>query len=91
MFSEISPLVDGTIAKLENLHTQDGEALTDMKKIISIENSEVALNGEKMTYSKTMNSEFETCRSEYIQQMKKNVKDRFRKTGIDVFDDLSKV
>ena len=32
MFSDISPLVDGTLAKMDSLDTTDGDALVEMKQ-----------------------------------------------------------
>ena len=59
MFSDISPLVYGTLAKMDSLNTTDVEALVEMKHKITVSNGEAVYQGEKMAYSKTMDSEFE--------------------------------
>jgi hypothetical protein len=38
-----------------------------------------------------MEKEFESLKSEYLKKMKKNIKERFKKKDMDIFDDLSKV
>ena len=90
VFSEISPLLDGTLGELDKLKTTDGSGLREMKKDISVENDEAKLGGEKITYRKEMDAEFEKLRQEYLKKMSKNMKDRLKK-GTCMFDDLSKV
>lgn len=90
LFSEISPLLDGTLGELNKLETTDGPAVKGMKRDIILEDNEAKLLGEKMTFKQTMDKEFETIRHEYIQKMGKNMKDRLKK-GTGIFDDLSNV
>ena len=91
LFSEVYPLLQGTLAKLDSMNTTDGEALTEMKRRLSVEGSEATLCGEKVSYSRTMDNEFESLRACYLKSIHKNIKDRFKKTESHLFDDLSKV
>lgn len=72
-FREICPLIDGTLAKLDSLKSEDGETLVEMKHSISIQNDEAVHNGEKIIYNKSMDKEFESLRSEYLKKMKTNI------------------
>lgn len=91
LFSEVHPLVQGTLAKLETMKSVDGAALTEMKQKLSVESDEATLNGEKVSYNKNMDKEFETLRSNYIKSLQKNIKLRLKKKDTDLIEDLSKV
>ena len=90
MFSEVQPLIDGTLAKLELMSTVDGEGLRSMKAEIQT-GDEVLYKGEKLQFSDSMATEFENLRKKYIQTMKKNIKQRLRKADGDILSDLGKV
>lgn len=49
LFSEINPLVQGTISKLEHMKSVDGESLESMKQRITVQDGEVSLSGEKIS------------------------------------------
>lgn len=83
--------LEGTLNKLECLKTVDGSALKAMKGDICIENNQAELNGEKMTYKFSMDSEFQSVREEYLKSMKKNIKSRLGKTGADILNDFGKL
>ena len=76
---------------MDSLNTTDGGALVEMKQKITVSNGEAVCSRVKMAYSKTMDSEFETIRADYVKKMKKNIKDRFKKRDMHVSDYLSKV
>lgn len=91
MFSEIRPLVHGTLAKLESMKIKDGPCLSEMKGRIKIENGTAELSDEKMAFTQSMDKEVESIRSGYLHKMEKNIRDRFKKNDTGIFDDLSKI
>ena len=91
LFSEIVPLIEGTLAKLITLETNDGKCLTDMKgKIVNRGDDGMYYGEEKLLYSDRMCDEFETIRKEYVKNIRKNMKDRLRKRDGEILDDFSK-
>lgn len=90
MFSEVQPMIDGTLSKLDIMVTVDGEGLKDLKKEIQ-KGEDVTYKGEKLKFASTMDSEFDNLRKHYIKSLKKNIKQRFRQDDSNIFTDLSKV
>ena len=93
-FSEIQPLIDGTVERLVTLESKDGIALKDMKNSVQIkhedDNISASLQGEPLTYyAKEVDSQFDTVRENYLSSLQKNIKHRFRKQAGDIFRDLS--
>ena len=91
LFSEIQPLLDGTLSKLNSMTTVDGEGLKDMKREIQVTDDEVKFKGEKLSFGVNMDTEFQNLRQSYIKSLKSNIKHRLRKDDGDIFSDLGKV
>ena len=91
IFSSVQPLLNATQEKLSSLLEEDGENLTRMKEIIRITEGEAFYQEEKLSYRESMDAEFHTQRTLYIESLKKNMKRRFRKEDSAIFSDLSKV
>ena len=91
LFSEVQPLIDGTLAKLELMSSVDGEGLRNMKSEINIADDEVSYKGEKLQHSNSMDTEFERLRVAYIKNLRKNIKQRLRKEDGDILADFGKV
>jgi hypothetical protein len=91
IFSSVQPLLDATQQKLCNMLEKDGENLISMKQTIRISENEAYHQDEKLSYRATMDSEFKTQRTMYIESLRKNIKGRFRKEDSTIFSDLSKV
>ncbi|XP_061173439.1 uncharacterized protein LOC133182609 [Saccostrea echinata] len=93
VFSDIQPLMDATLGKLDSLEAKDGSAQREIRCCIlrTEEGSEVAfLKEEKLThYSEKVESDFNSLRERYIAQVKKNIKHRFRKEDSQIFNDFS--
>ena len=87
MFSEVQPLIDGTLSKLDFLSNTDGEGLKQMKRDILASDDE----GEKLHFKVTMDDEFNNLRERYIRNLKHNIKHRLGKDDGDVLSDFSKV
>lgn len=93
-FSEIQPLIDGTVETLSIVQCKDGCALTDMKTNIQVstenDTTTASLSGEPLThYSEKTESEFSSLTMKYVECLQKNIKHRFRKTDSDLFRDMS--
>ena len=91
LFSEVQPLIDGTLAKLELMSSVDGEGLRNMKSEINIADDKVSYKGEKLQHSNSMDTEFERLRVAYIKNLRKNMKQRLRKEDGDILADFGKV
>ena len=91
MFSDIQPLIDGTIFKLDVLSTTDGEGLKQIKRNISTTEEGKLYKGDKLDFNVNMDDEFDNLRSRYIKSLKHNVKHRLRKEDGDILSDFSKV
>ena len=91
LFSEVTPLLEGTLAKINTLEITDGQSLTAMKSVIEKRDDECFHGGEKLAYNGTMDEEFQNIRVDYVKRIQKNIKDRFRKEDRAVYDDLGKV
>lgn len=90
LFSEIEPLMDATLAKLDFLETKDGDGLKQIKESIQITEEKAYIKGEKLkNYKKSSNKEFNTARSKYVTDLKTNIKARFRKDDSELFHDFS--
>lgn len=90
MFSEIQPLMDGTIAKLNHLKTSDGQCLNEMKALLEIEGNSASIKGEKLTnFCQRADEQFKFVRVKYIEGLVKNMKLRFKKEDSCLFDYLS--
>ena len=59
--------------------SQNGEALMEMKETIRIEGDEAYYREEKLSFSQSMDSEFQNVRPNYVHRLKKNIKGRFKK------------
>ena len=82
MFSEIQPLMDGTIAKLNYLKSSDGQCLQEMKDLHDIEDNSASIRGEKFTnFCERADEQFKSARMKYIEGLVKNIKLRFKKGG----------
>lgn len=93
-FSEIIPLMDGTIAKIETMKSSDGEALLEIRKNIEVcdeEDTKRKLNGEKLTFKTTMDAEFLTIRTDYVNSLSKNIKKRLKRNDGELLTNFSKV
>ena len=90
MFSEVQPMIDGTLSKLDVMEAVDGEGLKDMNNEIQFD-EDVAYNGEKLKFSSTMDKEFDSLRKTYIKSLKKNIKQRLRHNDSNILSDLGKV
>ena len=90
MFSEVQPMIDGTLSKLDVMEAVDGEGLKDMKNVIQID-EDVTYKGEKLKFSSTMDNEFDSLRKTYIKSLKKNIKRRLRHNDSNILSDLGKV
>lgn len=94
VFSDIQPLMDAALGKLDFLESKDGSALAQIRSYITFrpeDGSQVAmLKEEKLThYSENVERDFDSLRVRYIAQVKKNVKHRFRKEDSQIFNDFS--
>lgn len=94
VFSEIQPLMEGTLSKLEFLESQYGHAEKAMRECIEIRQEEAGtsayLNGEKLKkYSEKIESELSDLKKVYISSLKKNIRHRFRKEDSEIFNDFS--
>ena len=90
MFSEVQPMIDGTLSKLDVMETVDGEGLRDKKNEIQID-EDVTYKGEKLNFSSTMDKEFDSLRKSYIKCLKKNIKQRLRHNDSNILTDLGNV
>ena len=93
-FSEMQPLIDGTLESLAYLESKDGESLTGMRGCIEIKSEDgdtkASLCGETLKYYHGgVEEEFTSLRKEYISSLQKNIKHRFRKSDGDIFSELS--
>lgn len=59
LYSEVRPLIDGTLAKLESLESNEGVYVTDMKVKIKERDDGLYFAEEKLAYNDRMTSEFE--------------------------------
>ena len=91
LFSEIKPLLDGTVSKLSCLESRDGECLGKMKADIEKKHDGVFYGDEKLSYHDRMETEFESIRKDYIKRLKKNINNRFPKADSAILDDFSHV
>lgn len=91
LFSEIKPLMDSTLSKLTCLETKDGECISKMKTQLRKTDDGAFYGEEKVLYNVNMDSEFESVRKDYINRLKKNFANRFRKEDSAVFEDFSKL
>ena len=89
MFSEVQPMIDGTLSKLDVMEAVDGEGLKGMKNEIQID-EDVTYKGEKLKFSSTMDKEFDSLRKTYIKSLKKNIKQRLRHNDSNILSDLGK-
>lgn len=91
VFSDVYPLIEGTIGKLEYLKSNEGSGLHDMRKSIEIsENNEASYKGETLkNYKKNQSDkEFETVKLNYIDSLIKNIKKRIRKHDSEILASL---
>jgi len=92
VFSEVQACIDGTVSKLEQLSSTDGPSLTAMKNRIQIDEGVAKFNGnDKLAYRDSMAKEFDNLREQYIERLKKNIRNRLRKEDGDMFADLATV
>lgn len=95
VFSEVQPMMEATIGKLEFLKTKDGKRLKDIKECIIMKTDDsgstvASLSGEKLKkFSETACSEFDSIRQRYVSKLIKNIQSRFKKEDSDIFKDLS--
>ena len=94
VFSEIQPLLDGTLGQLQFLESNDGKALKAIRSSIEIRNQDsnkvAILEGEKLSkYDEQIENEMMTLRKQYVTRLQKNIKSRLRKEDSDVFTQIS--
>ncbi|XP_046561754.1 zinc finger protein 862-like [Haliotis rubra] len=89
LFSELRPLIEGTLNKVDTMKAHDGQSLKEMKTRIETKNEETFVGGEKLLFAKTMNGQFETLRAEYLKNLMKNIKNRFKEEDTAIFTDMS--
>ena len=94
VFSEIQPLLDGTLGQLQFLESNDGKALKAIRRSIEIRNQDsnkvAILEGEKLSkYDEQIENEMMTLRKQYVTRLQKNIKSRLRKEDSDVFTQIS--
>ena len=71
LFSEIRPLIDGTLSKINSLECTDGPRLTDMKSKLKKVEGDMFYADEKVSYHDNMDSEFQSVRKDYVKRLKK--------------------
>lgn len=69
MFSELQPLLDGTLAKLKEMEVNDGNHLKEVKEIVQIKDGDVTFSGEKLIYRNNMDDEFQNLRKAYLKDL----------------------
>ena len=82
IFSDVFPLIEGTIARLEYMKPTEGNGLSDMRQSIEIsEDSQLSFKGKKLkNYKKEgSDSEFETDKCEYLTNLANNIRKSIRK------------
>lgn len=93
IFSEVQPLMEGTLSKLEILQTRFGRAESSMRDCLELKEEDAGtayLNGEKLSrYSAKIESELSDLKKVYISSLMKNIKHRFRKEDSEIFKDFS--
>ncbi|XP_053392615.1 zinc finger protein 862-like [Mercenaria mercenaria] len=91
VFSDVFPLIEGTVGKLEYMKSHEGNGLYEMRKTIDIsDDSGPSYNGEPLkNYKKEKSdSEFETVKLAYIDSLTNNIKKRIRKDDSVVLSSL---
>ena len=93
-FSEIQPLMKGTLSKLSHLETVQGTAEKAMRDCIELRDEEETrcayLNGEKLRkFSINIENELSNLKSNYLSSLQKNIRHRFRKEDSEIFKDFS--
>ena len=92
LFSEVPPLVDSILGRLDHMQTSDGEFLSEMKQGIEIKDDKASYGGEDLkNYGEAAKSQFEILRVEYIANITRNMKQRFRKENTTVLDNMAHV
>ena len=82
LFSDVHPLIQGTVGKLDYMKFNDGNGLKDMRKSITFSGeSQPSYKGETLkNYKKeTSDSEFDSLKCKYIDNLMDNIKKRIRK------------
>ena len=93
VFSEVAPLMEGALS-LEFLESQYGHAEKAMRNCIEIkeegEDASAYLNEETLKkYSMKTESDLSAFKTEYISNLKKNIRHRFKKEDSEIFKDFS--
>ena len=88
---KVQPMLDCTLAKINNMNSVDGKTLSMMKESIVKDGGEAMYCGAKTSYSQNVHAEFQTLKADYLRIIQKNIKNRFPKKDIDIFDNLNKL
>ena len=90
--SEVSPLIDATLGKLEYMKGHDGGGLTDMIQNVEERDDTVCYTGEKMKYySEQSKSEFKALRERCLKSFIQKIHKRCRQEDSDILSSLSSV
>ncbi|XP_060590461.1 zinc finger protein 862-like isoform X2 [Ruditapes philippinarum] len=97
VFSDVYPLLEGTVGKLEYMKEHDGNGLHEMKDSIEFKTQsddegepKPFYKGESLKYYKKGNSdsEFQAVKNDYIDSLARNIKKRISKVDCNVLCSL---
>ena len=92
MFTDVAPLIESTVGKLEIMKIQNGSGLADMKASIKVEDGKAFYHSDELKYhSKEADSQFENVKINYLNNLCKNIRRRIRKHDCDLFIYMSQV
>lgn len=92
IFSAIAPKIDSVVGKLELMKTCDAEGLGDMKRSITIKEGKAFYKGDELqNYSNDVDTQFEKVKTEYLNNLIKNIKKRIRKHDNEILKCLSDI
>ncbi|XP_060599857.1 uncharacterized protein LOC132753412 [Ruditapes philippinarum] len=92
IFSDVPPLIDSTVEKIESMKSEEGNGLVEMKNSIVVKDEKAFYKGDELKYySKDIESQFSNVKNNYLDNLAKNIKRRLKRNDSDTLIYLSQV
>lgn len=92
IFSDVPPLIDSTVEKIDSMKSEEGDGLVEMRNSIVVKDEKAFYKGDELKYySEEIESQFSSVKVKYLDNLARNIRKRLRKNDSDTLIYLSQV
>jgi hypothetical protein len=82
--SDVPPLIDSTVEKIESMKSEEGDGLVEMKNSIVVKDEKAFYKVDELKYyCKDIESQFSSVKNNYLDTFAKNIRRRLKKNDSD--------